>query len=249
MLTASQDFERPYWLTFKQAADLGGKVKKGEKATPITLWKFGRSTEQNDNGEETAGKRWAWCTHFSVFNVSQVDGLDVDGIVKERTRKQERIEFTPIEACEAILKSYIDKPEFISKAQRAFYNPANDLINMPAKNSFDSEQAYYATLFHELTHSTGHAKRLNRDGVANPAKFASHAYGQEELVAELGAAFLCSHAGIDSVTMDNHAAYLNSWIKTLKGDPRMIVTAASRAQKAAELILGTLKEYEEKAGA
>jgi antirestriction protein ArdC len=109
---------------------------------------------------------------------------------------------------------------------------------MPAREAFNSVPEYYSTLFHELTHSTGAAHRLARKGVVDPIRFSSHDYSFEELVAECGAAFLCANAGIDNRTLDNSAAYIASWGRKLRSEPRWIVEAAGQAAKAADLILG-----------
>ena len=113
-----------------------------------------------------------------------------------------------------------------------------DIVAMPDRARFDTEAGYYATLFHELTHATGHASRLNRPTLTESAGFGSNPYGREELVAELGAAFLCGHAGIEN-TIQNSAAYLQNWLEALQNDNKLIVQAAAQAQKASDFILGT----------
>jgi antirestriction protein ArdC len=125
----------------------------------------------------------------------------------------------------------------------AYYRPATDSIHMPEREAFDSEEHFYATLFHEMTHSTGHESRLARPGVVNAIRHGSHEYSQEELVAEMGSAFLLAKAGIDSDSLtDNSAAYLASWLKALKADPKLVVLAAAQAQKAVDHI--TSREFE-----
>ena len=108
---------------------------------------------------------------------------------------------------------------------------------MPAPNSFKSDEFYYSVLFHELTHSTGHKSRLDREGITDLAAFGSHTYSREELIAEMGAAFLCGHCGIENQTIDNSAAYIASWRQKLGSDPKLIVQAAAQAQKAADFML------------
>ena len=120
----------------------------------------------------------------------------------------------------------------------AWYKPSADLVGLPDANAFDTPENYYATAFHELTHATGHISRLDRAGIMNTVHFGSESYSKEELIAELGAAYLCAQAGI-TATLPQHAAYLQNWITALRGDSRLIVTAASAAQKAADYILGT----------
>jgi antirestriction protein ArdC len=239
LLTGSQGYQDPFWLTFKQSQSLGGSVRKGEKGTPIVYWMFG--TKQEENGTE---KRWGFAKYSTVFNVSQCEGLEEAVSKAKANRKSDRIEFKPIEACENIVKTYQAVPiEFTQ--QRAFYRPSTDSINMPKPESFDTIENYYAVLFHELTHSTGHATRLNRPGIVSKAHFGDHSYSKEELVAELGSAFLCAKAGIDTPTIDQAASYIKSWLKALKDDPKMIIQASSAAQAAADLIQGIQAKTEE----
>ena len=128
-------------------------------------------------------------------------------------------------------------PEILHDADGAYYRPAEDRVHMPPQTRFESPEEYYSTLFHELTHSTGHVSRLDREGIQDVAPFGSSTYSREELIAEMGAAFLCGHCRIEQATLDNSAAYLQGWLKKLRGDARLIVTAAAAAQKAADYIL------------
>jgi len=123
-----------------------------------------------------------------------------------------------------------------------------DRVSMPKPGSFASREEYYSTLFHEMTHSTGHRSRLARDGVTNPTLFGSHAYSREELVAEMGAAFLAGHCGIETQTLDNSAAYLAGWLRVLRKDARMVVWAGGQAQRAADWITGR-RQYDEQPAA
>ena len=143
---------------------------------------------------------------------------------------------SPIESAEAIVKGMPNPPAFEQDSQAA-YIPSRDAVTMPSRTAFESQSEYYSTLFHELTHSTGHAKRLAREGF-DPQKFGSESYSREELIAEMGSAMLCGIAGIEQATISNSAAYLQSWIKRLKADSRLVVSAASAAQKAADYIRG-----------
>jgi antirestriction protein ArdC len=154
--------------------------------------------------------------------------------------KVEEREFTPIECCEQIVAGYKGAPEVTHGHTKAAYRPSADEVIMPSAERFHSNEEYYSTLFHEFTHSTGHKSRLARKGIVDAdASFGDDKYGREELVAEMGAAFLCGHAGIEASTIDNSASYLAGWLKVIKGDPKLIVQAAGAAQKAADLILGT----------
>ena len=133
-------------------------------------------------------------------------------------------------------------PPGFEQDSRACYRPSIDTVGMPARSAFHSAEEYYSTLFHELTHSTGHPSRVGREGIMNHNPFGSEDYSKEELVAEMGAAMLCGVAGIESQTLDNSAAYLQTWINKLKSDSRLIVSAASQAQKAADYILARAAE-------
>ena len=134
------------------------------------------------------------------------------------------------------------RPEIRHGEASAYYQPANDFVNMPKPELFDAEPEYYSTLFHELTHSTGHADRLNRDGITKLAAFGDDNYSQEELVAEMGAAFLCGHTGIENQTIENSAAYIDGWRKKLSADKKVVVYAAAQAQKAADFILNNTQD-------
>lgn len=124
------------------------------------------------------------------------------------------------------------------QSDHAWYRPSTDTVGMPARGLFNSSEQYYNTLFHELTHSTGHPSRIGREGIEKLNTFGSERYSREELVAEMGAAMLCGLTGLAPHTLENSAAYLQSWLRALKADSRMVVAAASAAQKAADFILG-----------
>ena len=228
-LLLSAGYASPYWLTYKQAAALGGQVRKGEKGCPVIY--VGRA-EDKKKAPKKDGKAssFTFLKYYTVFNVEQVDGLGDHVPVPVVVTPNEN---APIAACEAIWAGYKDAPRVSRDAARAYYSPALDYIAIPDITAFDTADAYYATLFHEGIHSTGHESRLNRDGVSaakEAAAFGSETYGKEELVAELGAAFLCAEAGIDNIPAT--ASYCASWIKVLKGDSSLIISAAAAAQKA-----------------
>lgn len=241
MLTSASGYTDPYWLTYRQAQEIGAQVRKGERGTPIVFWKMGVGTDADPE------KRWAFASHSTVFNVAQCEGEGLEKLITRiRERRQgERINFKPIEACEAIVAGY-KGPAIQHHEQSAWYMPVTDLINMPRPETFTRPEAYYAVLFHEMAHSTGHASRLARSGITDRAAFASHEYSKEELIAEMGSAFLCSRAGIDAPVIENTAAYLQSWLKVLKADPKMLMQAASAGQKAADMILGQQAATEQK---
>ena len=191
-------------------------------------WKQLQVPDEHD-GEST--KTIPLLRFFNVFNVDQCDGLSLSAVADTPTVE-------PLEAAQAIVDGMPNPPRIAHDGgNRAFYRPRTDSIHMPAMSTFHGAGEYHATLFHELAHSTGHANRLNRLTLETPAPFGSEVYSKEELIAEFGAAFLCAQAGID-ITLDNSAAYINGWSKALKADNRMVVTAASQGQKAADYIVG-----------
>jgi antirestriction protein ArdC len=159
--------------------------------------------------------------------------------------KFEPIDFHPIDAAENIAVGYAGGPMVTHDGgQKAFYRPLTDTIHLPEKTRFASVEEYYSTLFHEHSHSTGHSSRLDRKLDTDPKPFGSADYGKEELIAEMSAAFLCSHAGIQPRVIDNQAAYLAGWLKKLKQDKKLVISAAGQAQRAADWIRGERREAE-----
>jgi len=226
-----EGYTTPYWLTFNQARKLKGCVKKGEHGFPITYWNFiDKQVEDADTGE-TKVKTIPFLRYYTVFNVDQCD-LPEGTVPQLETR-----EHNSIEACENIQTGYKVCPAIQYGGNKAFYNFRSDFIGMPQKESFDNNEAFYGTLFHELVHSTGHESRLSR-GDFKQAAFGGQDYSKEELTAEMGSLFLCSHAGIDKPIIDNSASYIQGWLTHLQNDKRMVVSAAGKAQKAADFILG-----------
>lgn len=226
-LLALQGYGSQYWLTFNQAKQLGGNVRKGEHGTKIVFWKFGTYETETGDGD-TEERKSAFLRYYTVFNLEQTEGLKA------------LLALPPaffIESAEEIVKGMPNPPEFKQDFQAA-YIPSRDVVMMPSRTAFESQAEYYSTLFHELTHSTGHAKRLAREGFDTPQKFASESYSREELIAEMGSAMLCGVAGIEQSTLANSAAYLKTWIARLKADTKLVIFAASAAQKAADYIRG-----------
>jgi antirestriction protein ArdC len=213
-------------MTYRQAQSLGGTVKRGERGCPIVFWKISEHEESDGTIEKGYLLRY-----FTVFNADQTQGVDVPA-------PPERRAFEPIAECERLVASYPDPPSIHHGGGRACYLPALDKIEIPDPGRFSSSDEYYSTLFHELAHSTGAAHRLARKGAVDPTTFANHSYAFEELVAECGSAFLAAHAGISPATLENSAAYIASWAKKLRSEPRWIVEAASQAAKAVDLIIG-----------
>ena len=218
-----------YWLTFNQAKERGGNVRKGEKSSMVVFYKQ-FETEDRKTGE---AKTVPVLRYYNVFNVEQCEG-----IVAPDAPTFEPLAFTPIESAEAIATGYAGGPPVEHAGQKAFYRPSTDAVTMPEQTRFASCEEYYSTLFHELSHSTGHSTRLDRRLDTAPMAFGSADYGKEELVAEMSAAFLSGHAGIKPATIDNQAAYIGGWLKTIKGDKRLVVSAAGQAQKSADWVLG-----------
>jgi antirestriction protein ArdC len=233
LLLGSQGYASPYWLTYKQAVARGGTVRKGEKSTPVVFWKV---YDKNTVGKNGRLEKGFILRYYNVFNVSQCDNVDVPAPSSEKVKPT----FSPIEMCEKIVLAYKTLPKIEHVGGRACYIPSFDKVCMPERESFEGREEYYSTLFHELVHSTGHESRLNRDGIMNPVRFGSHEYSFEELVAECGAAFLCAHAGILDHTLDNSAAYIDTWRKKLNKEPKWIVEASGKAAKAADYIMGDL---------
>lgn len=230
LLLACAGYSSPYWLTYKQASELGGQVRKGEHGYPVVFWKW-LDGKDRETGES---KRIPLLRYYTVFNTAQCDGLD--GKVPDLA--SERVTFQPIERCESVVAGYQGRPQIHTGGDRAFYRPSTDSVTMPPRESFTSAEGYYNVLFHELGHSTGHASRLKREGITDPVMFGSHDYSKEELVAEMTAAFLCGHCAIDNATVENSAAYIQSWLRALRNNKSLLVSAAAQAQKAADLILG-----------
>ncbi len=237
-LLACTGFASPYWVTFKQAKALGGSVRKGEKSTPVIFWKRWRTERIDSETGDRESVEIPILRYYNVFNAEQCDGISVPELPKVH-------DFQPIERCESIVPGMANPPRIEHREARAYYRPTIDTINMPRPELFIGPEAYYGTLYHELSHSTGHSSRLNRQGIASLAAFGSADYSREELIAEMGAAFLCGHCGIESVTLDNSAAYLAGWLRRMREDHRLIVTAAAAAQRAADYILGTTFESSE----
>jgi antirestriction protein ArdC len=223
-------YSSPNWMTFKQALDLGGNIKKGEKGMPVIYFQLSNVEVDGKNGT-TELKQIPFMRYYTVFNIAQTNGID-----DKNFKPEFDIDFKPIDSAEKIVSGYKNAPKIVFENQRACYNPKLDIINMPKKNTFRSENDYYEVLFHEMTHSTGHSSRLNRNGVTTNVNFGSKEYSKEELIAEFGSAFLCSKSKIDQ-TIDNSTAYIQSWLKVLKNDKNLIIPAASKAQKAFDYIL------------
>lgn len=228
-------YASPFWLTAKQLERMGGQIKPEEKPVPVVCWRW-RAMIEIASGKDESGEKeiWSpWCWFYEVFNTDQCLGIT------HKLPKIRRREFNPIQTCEKIVGGMPTRPKLEHTEAKACYRPLFDTVNMPNADLFSSNEEYYSVLFHELVHSTGHQERLGRHKILKKG-FDSfvHMYSQEELVAEMGAAFLCAHAGIESSTMENSGAYIEAWLKKLNSDKRAVFFAAAHAQKAVDFILG-----------
>jgi antirestriction protein ArdC len=249
-------YELPWWLTFKQASARGARVRKGQHGRTIVKW---TTTRRNLDDAEAATARAngqrvghdehgpylqrVFARHYVVFNAEQVDSLD------ELTAPARDPRWRPEAAAAAITADYQLGPTIHEGGARAYYQPASDHVQMPDRGRFTAASDWHATLFHELAHSTGHRDRLNRRELYS-GRFGSPDYAREELTAELAAAMICLAAGIDSPPLtEQHAAYIDHWRHTIVADPRLVTTAAQRAQHAADHILGGGLEPNDQAAA
>ncbi len=240
---AANSWKHPIFITMNEANKLGGMVRKGEKSTMVVFWKTSVPSEYKDNPSACPRNELRWMLrYYRVFNIHQIENLPLSCYPSSEDAKARTTD--PIPACEDIVANMPGRPEIIHRGSQPCYVPAKDIVIMPEMADFHAPESYYATLFHELVHSTGHASRLNRED-AFAGKFGSEPYAKEELVAELGASFLAAKAGIAPCTIENATAYIGGWLKKLKEDKRFIVSASARAQKAAEFISRTIHREEE----
>jgi len=230
MISGIKGYSNPAWATYDQWANLGGNVRKGEKAAKIIFFSQAKDKKAEKAGED---KVYQFARAYSVFNVEQVEGIDIiasDDILVSDNQK--------IEACES--RIIATQAKYSIGGDTACYIPSIDAIRMPALNTFQSTEHYYATFFHELTHWTSEKTRCDRD--LSKGRFGNADYAFEELVAELGAAFLCQQHGIKGDL--RHAGYIDHWLKCLKADSRAIFKASALAQQASDFLLncGTDKQ-------
>jgi antirestriction protein ArdC len=263
-LLAFSGYSSPYWLTFdgaKQAAyeqaeraegrkpvkldkaalkKLGAKVggvRKGEKSTLVVFWKMLKIDDVENPGKK---KMIPLLRYFRVFNVEQCEGIDPTRGAGEQP-EADTAPFDPIEEADEIVTTYFGRdgaPSLTHGGNVAYYAPSRDAVNVPDAERFERREEYYSTALHEMVHSTGHETRLARKGISSIER-GNHSYADEELVAEMGAAMLCGVAGIAPAVVDNAASYIDHWRKRISDDPKLVIGAGARAQKAADFILGT----------
>jgi antirestriction protein ArdC len=217
-----------HWMTYKQAAEHGGNVRKGEKSTTIVFYK--KLTVEDRAKSDGSTKIIPMLRAYNVFNAEQIDGLPTHFYAEGKPLVSDNERDAAVEAYVANTGAAINHG-----GNRAFYAHGFDSIQMPPLAAFDDSAAYYGTLLHELTHWTGHADREDR---TFGKRFGDDAYAFEELVAEIGATFVCAALGIEQEVRDDHAAYLAGWLKILKADNKAIFQAAAKAQAAADFLDG-----------
>jgi antirestriction protein ArdC len=222
------------WYTWNQIQALGGKVRKGEKSSMVVFWKQTPVKDEDPATGEQIERMIPVLKYFNVFHIDQLDGIEA------KTIDPEAIDPATDTAADAIIAGYLQRSGVElehRKGDEAFYSPSVDRVVLPLREQFPSMAEYYSTAFHELTHSTGHSSRLDR--ISRRAFFGNEDYSREELVAEIGAAALLNHCGIETAdSFKNSAAYIQSWLRALRNDKKLIVSAAGAAAKAFELITG-----------
>ena len=224
--TLAHGYDDPRWITYQQARKLGGHVRKGEHGTRIVFWKFLERTERDPATGQTELRRVPMARAYTVFCVEQTDGLELPTLHREPLPETGR---------RVDLDAFLTATgaEIRHGGDVACFAPGPDRIALPPFGAFQTPSGYYSTAFHELTHWTGHRARLDRN---LRGRFGSQSYAAEELVAELGSAFLCERHGVDGQLQ--HPEYVANWLTVLKGDKRAIFTASSKARQAAEYLAG-----------
>jgi antirestriction protein ArdC len=238
MTADEQGYESPFWGTYRQIGALGGQVRMGERSALAVFWKKAEIADRDPLTGETTLKQLPVLRYYRVFNAAQADHLPARFFPQPG-------EHGEIKEPQALLDVYLARgPQLQHTAgDRAAYNPATDTIRLPLRSQFRTPEGYYVTAFHEAGHSTGHPARLNRPGIADFDHFGSDRYAREELVAQMTSSILCAQAGIDTPeTFDNSASYIAGWLSALKGDTRLVVTAAAQAQRACDLITQAERE-------
>lgn len=227
-------FTSPFWTTFKGASANNAVVKKGEKGTLVVFW---RILKVADSSTKSGEKNIPLLRYYTVFNVDQLEALDKTQPIK-LPKTEDLTEFDAVDEAERVMDDFLTRDGKLTLqhgGDSAFYRPSEDLVQLPAKKQFADAEGYYATAFHEFAHATGHADRTGR--VKDWSMFGTNPYAKEELVAEMAAAMVSGYIGMEMRT-EASAAYISSWLKALKDDTKLIISAGSQAQKAADFILG-----------
>jgi antirestriction protein ArdC len=222
------------WLTFKQVQERGGTVKQGMKSTMVVFWKRWEPPADQESDEQAARKQVPLLRYFNVFNAEQCENHGLPALYEPTPLNDHQ----RIERAEVLARSMPSPPKIVEQGSAAWYKPSQDLVQVPPIAAFKTADAYYATLYHELGHASGHESRLNRPGVISEIQFGSGEYSKEELVAELTSAFCCATVGLDNSLLGDAASYIDGWLRVLKNDPKAVVIAAAQAQKAADYIRG-----------
>ena len=236
ILLNSTGHSTPCWLTQRQVNDLGGRIRPGEEPSSIVFWKWLQVTKVDPKTGKKRDIHLPLTRLYDVYNADQVEEISRH-VPQEKPRL-----FNSIRLAEEILAGMPKCPAIQHRGDRAQYSPGLDQVVLPPMTQFDSETDYYSVAFHELIHSTGHASRLQRFEAEALAPFGSTDYSKEELVAEIGASFLCAEEGIDTATVPNSVAYIQDWLSVLWNDKRMVVLAAGQAQKAADFVLNRISD-------
>lgn len=227
----AQGFAAPIWMTFNQAKEMGAHVRKGEKGNLVVYANTITKTEENEKTGEEEERNIPFMKGYTVFNVEQIDGLPAHFYAPAETP------LDPVQRIETAETFFAGTGADIRHGgNQAYYTIGQDYVQMPPFETFCDAESYYATLAHECTHWTRHPSRLERD--FGRKRWGDEGYAMEELVAELGAAFLSADLGLTPEPRDDHAAYIGSWLKVLKDDKRAIFTAAAHAQRAADYLGG-----------
>jgi len=230
----TRHYAAPIWMTFKQALELGGCVRKGEKGSPVVYANTVVRTEIDEATGDDVDHAIPFLKAYTVFNIEQIDGLPAHYYARAESTENPDQRIAKAESFFAATRA-----EIRHGGDCAYYSPALDYIQMPKFVSFRDAQGYYATLAHECTHWTRHKSRLDRD--FGRKRMGDKGYAREELVAELGAAFLCADLGLRLEDRADHAAYIASWLRVLKDDKRAVFSAAAHAQRAADYLHGLQK--------
>ena len=232
LVALSRGHVDPRWLTFRNAEQLGGHVRKGEKGAAIVFWKFLPARDRNGETQPEAAsddyqerKQIPFARSYTVFNVEQCEGLDLPPLVEEETQG--------LDECNQLAEQILALPNLKHGGNKACYLPGPDMVLLPHRSNFEHSDFYLSTGYHEICHWTGHPNRLNR---VFGTRFGDLGYAFEELVAEIGAAFLGAHTGIPFENM-RHPEYIHHWLQILQNDSKAIFTAAAKAQNAADFVL------------